>query len=71
MIEMEGNSSVILSGSSVISLYSETEMRVQCGTLTICVSGEGLELYALDETELAIAGWIMQVDFLTGEKPIW
>ena len=67
MIEMEGNSCVMISGNSMISLYSETEMRVQCGTLTICVSGDGLELHSLDETELAIVGWIMEIAFLTGE----
>ena len=67
MIELEGNSSIIISGRCTISLYSETEMRIQCGKLMICISGDGLELHTLDETEIAIVGLIAQIAFLTGE----
>lgn len=67
MVELEGNSSIVISGRCVILLYSETEMRVQCGKMTICVRGDSLELNTLDETELAIVGLIAEIAFLTGE----
>lgn len=66
-VELDGNRSVVITGRCVISLYSETEMRVRCGKLTVRVSGDNLELCTLDETELSIIGLITEVGFLTGE----
>lgn len=66
-VELDGNRSVVITGRCAITLYSETEMRVRCGGLTVRVSGDGLELRTLDEAELSIAGLIAEVGFLTGE----
>lgn len=66
MIELDANRSIVIDGHCAITLYSETEMRVQCGRLTIRVSGDGLELCTLDENELSIVGLIAEVGFLSG-----
>lgn len=66
-VELDGNRSVVITGRCAITLYSDTEMRVRCGRLTVRVSGDGLELCTLDETELSIVGLIAEVGFLTGE----
>ena len=66
-VELDGNRSVVITGRCAITLYSETEMRVRCGGLTVRVSGDGLELCTLDEAELSIVGLIAEVGFLTGE----
>ncbi|GEM_PF-1327098 len=66
-LELDGNRSVVITGRCAILLYSEEEMRVNCGKMTICISGTGLELCTLDETELSIVGCIASVSFLTGE----
>ncbi len=65
-IEMDANRSIVIAGRCAITLYSETEMRVQCGRMTIRISGDGLELCTLDENELSIAGVIADVGFLSG-----
>ncbi|MDO5783455.1 MAG: YabP/YqfC family sporulation protein [Eubacteriales bacterium] len=66
VIELDANRSIVIAGKCAITLYSETEMRVQCGRLTIRVSGDGLELCTLDENELSIIGLIAEVGFLSG-----
>ena len=66
LIELDANRSIVIAGRCTITLYSETEMRVQCGRLTICVGGDGLELRTLDENELSIGGQIAEVSFLSG-----
>ena len=66
-VELDGNRSVVITGRCAITLYSETEMRVRCGGLTVRISGDGLELCTLDEAELSIVGLIAEVGFLTGE----
>lgn len=66
VIELDGNRSIVISGRCAITLYSETEMRVQCGRLTVRVAGDGLELCTLDDTELSIVGLIAEVGFLSG-----
>lgn len=66
VIELDANRSIVIAGRCAITLYSETEMRVQCGRLTIRVSGDGLELCTLDENELSIIGLIAEVGFLSG-----
>ena len=66
-VELDGNRSVVITGRCAITLYSETEMRVRCGGLTVRVSGDGLELRTLDEAELSIVGLSAEVGFLTGE----
>lgn len=66
-VEVDGNRSVVISGRCMITRYSESEMRVRCGRLTVRVSGDGLELCTLDEAELSIVGLIAEVGFLTGE----
>lgn len=66
-VEMEGNCSVVITGRCVITQYSDTEMRVRCGRLTVRVCGAELELCTLDETELSISGLIAEVGFLTEE----
>lgn len=65
-IELDANRSIVIDGRCAITLYSEAEMRVQCGRLTIRVSGDGLELCTLDEHELSIVGLIAEVGFLSG-----
>ena len=65
-VELDGNRSVVITGRCAITLYSETEMRVRCGGLTVRVSGDGLELRTLDEAELSIVGLIAEVGCLTG-----
>ena len=67
MIETDGNRSVVITGKCAIVLYSKTEMRIQCGRLTVCVCGTELELQCLDESEICICGLIMEISFLTGE----
>ncbi len=67
IVELDGNKSVVISGRCVITLYSDTEMRVCCGRLTVCVYGTGLELQTLDERELSISGLIADISFVTGE----
>lgn len=65
-IELEANRSIVIAGRCAITLYSETEMRVRCGRLTIRVMGDRLELRTLDENELSIGGLIAEVGFLSG-----
>ncbi len=67
MVELDGNRSVVITGRCAIEQYSETEMRVRCGRLTVRIGGDRLELRTLDEAELSIAGVIAEVGFLTGE----
>ena len=64
-IEIEGNRKIILSGRSMIQLYSPQEMRIQCGKLCIGIQGENLELQTLDASELSICGTIVSVAFQT------
>ncbi len=66
-VELCGNRSIVITGRCVITLYSAEEMRVQCGGLTVRVSGDGLELCTLDEAELSIEGLITEVGFVTEE----
>ena len=68
IVETDGNRSVVVAGKCNIALYSDSEMRISCGKLTVRICGTDLELQSLDDEEIAICGLIMEISFLTEDR---
>lgn len=63
-IEILGDRRVIVENHRGILEYGGERMRIACGRLTLCITGEGLELRALSLRELAVSGRIHAVEYI-------
>ncbi len=62
-IELLGDRRVLVENHKGILEYSDTLMRINCGTSVLRIVGAELELRSLSLTELAVTGRICQLGY--------
>lgn len=63
-VEIFGNRLVRIEGHSGITEYGSEKMQINCGKIFIRVTGDSLELKALNNSELAISGHVVTVEYV-------
>ncbi|MDL2273784.1 YabP/YqfC family sporulation protein [Oscillospiraceae bacterium OttesenSCG-928-G22] len=63
-IEVTGGYEALIENHQGILEYGDTEMRVNGGAAVLKVTGEGLELVAMNASEMKIRGRIFAVEFV-------
>ena len=62
-LEFTGNREVIIEGSRGVLGYSDTEIRVNTASMTVCVLGRELDLRCISDSALIAEGTITSVEF--------
>lgn len=64
IIEMCGNRSVTLEGSTGILLYENENIKISTRKMIISFEGRGLSVKCISETGVEICGFITKIEFL-------
>ena len=62
-VTITGCSRVQIENHRGISAYGRERICVRCGRMTVCVTGQRLELRAMNSNDLLITGTIAAVDY--------
>lgn len=63
-IEISGNTSATIDGCRGVLEYSETQIRVSLGQVSMQMKGRGLTLKCISPTSLIINGFITSVEYI-------
>lgn len=64
IIEMVGNRSVILEGSTGILIYECNNIKINTRKMVISFEGRGLSVKCISETGVEVCGFITKIEFL-------
>ncbi len=63
-LEISGNREIIVEGSRGILLYREEAIKLNAGNYILSVSGRGLHIKCMSESDLVIQGFITGIEYL-------
>jgi sporulation protein YqfC len=64
IIEMCGNRSVTMEGSTGILLYESNNIKINTRRMVVSFEGRGLSVKCISETGVEICGFITKIEFL-------
>lgn len=63
-IEVTGNNYAVIDGCRGILEYTDTEIRVSLGALSLQINGRGLNLKCISPTSVIIEGFILSFEYI-------
>lgn len=64
VIEITGNSQVLIEGSKGILQYENELIKINTNTMVIAFTGRGLNLKSISKTTVIVQGYITSVEFI-------